>query len=861
MASQIKDCEKIVGLLQRIRGPIAYACQDSFSRLSTVKNLGSFVTQQIQGSLFEGSPQDSLGQELQALITLFVDYDSQPFPECKDRLRKACTIMKRLDQEARNTLELTIKDSNPIKQQQKVKSNGPLKFKEKPDSTLPVVVLDAGGRGSSRVKNGSIPWEMDIQYVEGVGAKRADCFRRLGLKTLEDLLYFLPWRYEDRGNLKKIDQMVLGEEFTLSVQILSTRLHLTLRKRLQIFEIMARDETGWLVVKWFNQPYLKKILKKGQWLMLSGKVKANPYDGRLVMENPQFEVISQDLERIESTEELIHTGRIVPIYHETRGLTSRVIRSLMKTLLDTWSECISEMLPQPILDRYKLPRLDQSLQQVHFPDRTQHPATLNQGRSEFHRRLVFDDFFLLQLGLAYKRREVIEEKRGIAFSTEGARLDHFLSQLPFSLTAAQKRVIVEIKQDMARPRPMNRLVQGDVGCGKTLIALVAFIIAIENGYQGVFMAPTEILAEQHYLTVKRWVSNLGLKTVLVTSGLSRKEREVVERQIQSGEANLAVGTHALIQEGVRFKQLGLVIIDEQHKFGVLQRGELVKKGDHPDVLIMTATPIPRTLALTAYGDMDVSVIDELPPGRSPVETVLLEESERERGYDLVVKELSAGRQAYVVYPLVEESQKTDLKAAIQMERSLREEVFQGWRVGLLHGQMKTEEKEKVMFLFKDRQVDLLVATSVIEVGIDVPNATVVWIEHAERFGLAQLHQLRGRVGRGSQRSICLLMAGTRLTREARHRLEVMVQSQDGFTIAEEDLILRGPGEFFGTRQAGLPELKVANLIRDAGVLELARSEAFRLLEQDPLLLQPEHQGLRHALHRRWKDKLELMTIS
>jgi ATP-dependent DNA helicase RecG len=505
--------------------------------------------------------------------------------------------------------------------------------------------------------------------------------------------------------------------------------------------------------------------------------------------------------------------------------------------------------------------LDQALQQVHFPDRTQHPETLNRGISEFHRRLVFDDFFLLQLGLAYKRREVIEEKKGIAFSTEGARLDRFLSQLPFSLTAAQKRVIEEIKQDMARPRPMNRLVQGDVGCGKTLVALVALVITIENGYQGVFMAPTEILAEQHYLTVKRWVSNLGLKVVLVTSGLNKKKRQLVERQLQTGEVHLAVGTHALIQEGVRFKRLGLVIIDEQHKFGVLQRGELVKKGNHPDVLIMTATPIPRTLALTAYGDMDVSIIDKLPPGRSPIETVLLEEPERKKGYDIVVKELSEGRQAYVVYPLVEESQKTDLKAAIQMERYLREKVFQGWRVGLLHGQMKTEEKERVMFLFKDHQIDLLVATSVIEVGIDVPNATVMWIEHAERFGLAQLHQLRGRVGRSSHRSICLLMAGARLAGEARRRLEVMVQYQDGFMIAERDLILRGPGEFFGTRQAGLPELKVANLIRDARVLELARGEAFRLLEQDPLLLQPEHEQLRQALHRRWKDKLELMTVS
>jgi ATP-dependent DNA helicase RecG len=719
-----------------------------------------------------------------------------------------------------------------------------------------------GGRPLPK-KLDPIPWEIDIQYVKGVGAKRADCLKKLGVRTLEDLLYCVPWRYEDRGNLKKISHVVPGEELTLCVQVHSTRVQVTPRKKFQIFELMAMDETGGLVVKWFNQPYLKNVLKKSQHLMLSGRVKVNSYDGRLEMENPQFEVISQDPHgppQMESPEELIHTGRTVPIYHETRGLTSRVIRSLMKTILDAWSESIPEMLPPAILNRYKLPGLGEALQQIHFPDQTHDCQVLNRGMTEFHRRLIFDDFFLLQLGLVYKRREVSEDKTGIAFSVQGTGLDRFLRQLPFSLTSAQKRVIEEIKQDMTRSRPMNRLVQGDVGCGKTLVALVAFMIAIENGYQGAFMAPTEILAEQHYLTVRHWFSNLGLNVVLVTSGLSRKERQAVEQQIQKGEAHLAVGTHALIQEGVKFERLGMVVIDEQHKFGVLQRGELVKKGYHPDVLIMTATPIPRTLALTAYGDMDVSIIDELPPGRSPVETVLLHESKRSKAYEIVSKELTAGRQAYVVYPLVEESEKTDLKAAIQMERYLKEAVFPGWRVGLLHGQMKPADKEKVMLQFKDRQIDLLVATSVIEVGIDVPNATVMLIEHAERFGLAQLHQLRGRVGRGLHRSICLLMAGARLTEEAKSRLGVMVQYQDGFVIAERDLAIRGPGEFFGTRQTGLPELRVANLIRDAKVLEQARHEAFQLLQQDPVLRNPEHEKLRQALYRRWKGRLDLLTI-
>ncbi len=844
MGRSMNNREKVMRLLQQIRGPITYACQDSFSRLSAVKNLGSYVTHQIQTGLVEEAT-PPWGYGLQTLQDLFEDFDRQPLNERKRRLRMACAMIEQIDKAIQET-------PNTVSGQKDMGSNDPLPA---PSS-----------RKFLRQKPNPIPWDMEIQYVKGVGAKRANCFKKLGVRTFEDLLYFVPWRYEDRGNLKKISQVVPGEELTLCVQVHSTRVQVTPRKRLQIFELMAMDETGGLVAKWFNQPYLKNVLKKGYYLMLSGRVKVNTYGGRLEMENPQFEVISQDLQgsfssEMESSQELVHTGRIVPIYHETHGLTSRVIRSLTKAILDTWSESIPELLPQWLLDRQKLAGLGESLQQIHFPDKAQECQKLNRGMTEFHRRLIFDDFFLLQIGLAYKRRKVSADQMGISFSVHGAQMDCFLRQLPFSLTAAQKRVIEEIKQDMVRPRPMNRLVQGDVGCGKTLVALAALMITIENGYQGAFMAPTEILAEQHYLTVRRWFSNFGLNVVLVTSGLSRKERQDVEQQVQTGAAHLAVGTHALIQEGVKFKRLGMVVIDEQHKFGVLQRGELVKKGYHPDVLIMTATPIPRTLALTAYGDMDVSIIDELPPGRNPVETILIDESKRSRAYEIVSKELAAGRQAYVVYPLVEESEKTDLKAAIQMEKHLKETVFPGWRVGLLHGQMKPEDKEKVMLRFKDRQIDLLVATSVIEVGIDVPNATVMLIEHAERFGLAQLHQLRGRVGRGSHRSICLLMARARLTQDARSRLEVMVQYQDGFIIAEKDLALRGPGEFFGTRQSGLPELKVANLIRDAKVLEQARREAFMLLEQDPLLRHPEHERLRQAFYRRWKDKLELLTIS
>lgn len=821
---------RVVELLRRIRGPMNYSYEDSFSRLSSVKNLGAYVARQLkvflnpnaspphQGSLSEDLP-NSVVQDIRTLFALFKDYDQQPTQTRQDRLRQAFALMEHLNRQVQ-------------------------------PHPKPINRLDPPH------------WAMDVQYMKGVGGKRAEAFGRLGVKTFEDLLYFVPWRYEDRGNLKKIAEIAPGEEYTLCVQIHSTRIHTTPKKRLQIFEAVMRDETGWLAVKWFNQPYLKNVLKQGRWLMLSGKARISPYDGYLGMENPQFELLDQTPhDPALSGEELIHTGRIVPIYHETRGLSSRVIRTLMKAVLDTWAECIPDTLPEDLRTRQQLPALGETLRQVHFPDRTGSLEAFNRGVTPYHRRLAFDDFFLLQLGLALKRRERVEEARGIPFITEGPLLDRFLNQLPFGLTTAQQRVIEEIKQDMARPRPMNRLIQGDVGCGKTLVAVVALIIAIENGYQGALMAPTEILAEQHYLMMKRWFSDLGLKVVLLTSGQGRQKRMETENRLQEGEVHLAVGTHALIQEGVRFKRLGMVIVDEQHKFGVLQRRDLVQKGPHPDVLIMTATPIPRTLALSVYGDLDVSVIDELPPGRTPVETLLLDESRRARGYEILDRELRAGRQVYVVYPLVEESEKSDLKAAVQMARHLQEDIFPDWCVGLLHGQMKTEEKETVMSRFKDRQIHILVATSVIEVGIDVPNATLMLIEHAERFGLAQLHQLRGRVGRGSHQSFCILIAGKRLTQEARRRLEVMVKYRDGFAIAEQDLTLRGPGEFFGTRQSGLPELKVANLIRDVRILEAARQEAFGLMQRDPQLCRPEHDQLRKALVRRWKDRLDLAMIS
>jgi ATP-dependent DNA helicase RecG len=475
--------------------------------------------------------------------------------------------------------------------------------------------------------------------------------------------------------------------------------------------------------------------------------------------------------------------------------------------------------------------------------------------------LAFDELFLLQLGLGLKRREASEESRGTAFETDGPYLKRFLEGLPYRLTAAQSAVLEEIKRDMARPHPMNRLLQGDVGCGKTVVALAAMVIAADNGYQAVLMVPTEILAEQHYLSLKQWFAPFKRPCLLLTGGQSKRETAKALRIAASDEPAFVVGTHALIQGEVRFGRLGLVVVDEQHKFGVMQRALLQKKGYHPDVLIMTATPIPRTLALTVHGDLDLSVIDELPQGRAPIETRLCYESKRSQAYALVAEQVAEGRQAYVVYPIVEESEKTDLKAATQMADQLQREVFPSMTVGLLHGRMPMDEKERVMEAFKNGRIQILVATTVIEVGIDVPNATVMIIEHAERFGLSQLHQLRGRVGRGRHRSYCILLAAAPVSEEGQRRLNTMVRSHDGFVIAEEDLAIRGPGEFFGTRQSGLPELRVANILRDAKLLEAAREEAWNLLSSDPQLTRPEHAALKAALARKWKGKLELFTVS
>ena len=483
---------------------------------------------------------------------------------------------------------------------------------------------------------------------------------------------------------------------------------------------------------------------------------------------------------------------------------------------------------------------------------------LNRGMSAAHRRLSFEELFALELGLALKKRGVSVEKKGISFRPAGELEGQLRVRLPYRLTTAQERVISEMKGDMTSDRPMNRLVQGDVGCGKTIVALIASLMIVENGYQACIMAPTEILAEQHYKNITTMASLIGVRVRLLVGGMKKKEKDSVLEEIGSGAAQIVIGTHALIEQDVRFNRLGLAVIDEQHRFGVMQRSTLTAKGYEPDVLVMTATPIPRTLALTVYGDLDVSVIDEMPEGRIPVETKLYFENKRREAYQFIEEELKKGRQAYVVYPLVEESEKVDLKAASEMAVHLQKDIFPRWTVGLVHGRMKGEEKEAAMAQFKDGTVQILVSTTVIEVGVDVPNATVMVIEHPERFGLAQLHQLRGRVGRGEHRSSCILMGPRMFAEEAKQRLMAFVRTTDGFRIAEEDLKLRGPGEFFGTRQSGLPDLRVANIIRDADLLEKARTDAFALVQQDANL--SHYPRLRDLLKRKWQGRLGLLSV-
>jgi len=680
--------------------------------------------------------------------------------------------------------------------------------------------------------------------LSGVGPQRAKTLAKLGLDTIEDaLVQHLPLRHEDRSRIIPLGRVSVGEARTCAGTIAGISPPPRGRPRMPLV-VMIRDESGFLNCAWFNQPYLARVFKRGQRLIVHGKVQ--PYGrGPLQMFVKDYEVAE------DGPDEMLHTGRLVPVYPLTEGLTQRPLRRLMKRLVDGWADQIGDPLPERVRAGRALLSLPQAIRGAHFPETQEEQVAA-------HRRLIFDDFFLLEVGLAIRRHRE-GRRRGVAMNPPGALVRRLRASLPYTLTAAQERVWGVIRTDMAEPYPMSRLLQGDVGSGKTVVAALAILTAIEAGYQAALMAPTEILAEQHMITISQLLGPLGVRVVLLTGSIKGKARQEAAAAAESGEAGCAIGTHALVQGGVGFKRLGLAVIDEQHRFGVAHRAALRGKGESPDVLVMTATPIPRTLALTLYGDLDVSVLDQLPPGRRPVVTVARGESKRREIYDFLRKQVGEGRQVYVVCPLVEESEASDLRAAAEMAERLQREVFPDRRVGLIHGRLGFQDKERVMREFKNGAVQVLVSTTVIEVGIDVPNAAVMLIEHAERFGLSQLHQLRGRVGRGSWKSYCILLAGSS-SEDARRRIAAMTGTNDGFRIAEVDLELRGPGDFFGTRQSGLPDFRVADLLRDGAMLEEARREAFALVHADPQLAASEHRGLRGALLARWRGKLDLAGI-
>jgi len=698
----------------------------------------------------------------------------------------------------------------------------------------------------------------DVRMLKGVGPQRAELLAQRGIYTLEDLLNYLPFRYEDRIHFSKIKDLQPNATYTLRARVMSGQAVRGMYGRDAIYHLLVQDDTGSLPCKFFHGGYLEGRLKPGQQLILHGKVEIDKNrPARREMVNPQIEILNADADEIDSTE----MGRIVPIYEAVGTFGSRQIRRAVYSTLQNLDPNIPDVLPAELRKRLAFPGRRRALIETHFPPPMESLEALNTFHSPAQQRLIFEEFFLYQLSLALGRKTARKEN-AIAFRVREDAIREALKKiLPFKPTAAQKRVLAEIAADLEKPVPMNRLLQGDVGSGKTIVALQAAVIAIENACQAALMAPTEILAVQHYLSAKRILTPDGYHVELLISGLKPAEKAAAKERIRSAEAQLVVGTHALIEEDVEFRKLGFAAIDEQHRFGVLQRKRLMDKavrhGHAPHVLVLTATPIPRTLSLTLYGDLDVSVIDELPPGRTPIETRMTGESHLKSVWEFLRREVEAGHQAYVIYPVIEES-KLELKAAIEEYERLSTLIFPKLKVGLLHGRLSSEEKDDVMQRFRRNDLQILVATTVVEVGVDVPNATVMVIEHAERFGLAQLHQLRGRIGRGAHKSHCILVSPARLTDEGRARLETMVRTNNGFEIAETDLQLRGPGEFFGTRQSGELGFHVANPLRDRSMLELARKEAFALTG-DPAQKETLQATLR-MLPAEWQRRYHLARI-
>jgi len=749
--------------------------------------------------------------------------------------------------------------------------------------------------------------DSDVKFVRGVGPQVSEMLKAKSIETAEDLLYHLPFRYEDRQNPRSMDELKPGETASVIAEVRGAMLMRT--RKMPLYELTVGQGRYALKCLWFNARYLDGKFHAGQTIALYGKLEPSRSSSNLKMIQPQFEILPDASDDAETR--LLEVGRITPVYESLGGsrLASRWQRKVIFNLIEAVRGNVPESLPSPILSKLDLPDREIALREVHFPPEGTSLTQLQSWATPAHRRLIFEELFYLELGLELKRRRM-RERQGIAFAADEKVRGAIREVLPFHPTAAQKRTLGEIVGDMRMPNPMRRLLQGDVGSGKTIVALQAMLVAIENGYQAALMAPTEILATQHYLAARKLLerSSRKYKIVLLTGSFDEDRKRTNRGMINRGEAQLVIGTHALIEEKVEFDNLGLVVVDEQHRFGVLQRFKLMKKPNQPepDVLVMTATPIPRTLALSLYGDLDVSILDELPPGRTPIATRRVPDERSAEVWEFVRKQVKLGRQAYVVYPVIEGNSddqpeldfshdeekasvqapvaqakkktrkgktpdlfsgavkeanpaaKSGLKSAVAMHEKLRTGPLAGLKVGLLHGRLNADDKEVIMRRFQRGEINVLVATTVIEVGVDVPNASVMVVEHAERFGLAQLHQLRGRVGRGAAKSYCVLITGERVSEEAEERLNAMVRTQDGFELAELDLSMRGPGEIFGTRQAGLPEFRVANLVRDKALLELAKREAEYFLNHPEAFSEGERARVRTRLKEAWQRRYGLV---
>lgn len=684
---------------------------------------------------------------------------------------------------------------------------------------------------------------ISIQYIKGVGPAKKKLFERLGIETVEDLLYFFPTRYEDRRNLTPIAQTQIGQWQTITGKVLSKASRKSWHTRKHVLEVILDDASGRMSCTWFNQPYLDNYFYPGKKIICYGKVEM--YKNKIQMISPEYEIIAEG-------EEALSLQCIVPIYPLTRGMTQRFLRKVIHACLEKYTEQLNDQLPIPLRNKYRLANIKRCISNIHFPEDLA-------DQEEALKRISFEEFFFFQISIILRRLS-IKQKKGIAHTITDTQTIQFTEAFAFPLTNAQKKVIQEIRKDMQKNIPMLRLLQGDVGSGKTLVALFGCVIAVKNGYQACIMAPTTILAQQHYENIKKIIENgkLGdINIALLVNNLKKSEKNTLQEQIKTGTIDLVIGTHALISDDIQFKNLSFVVVDEQHKFGVRQRALLSRKGENPDVLIMTATPIPRTLYITLYGDLDVSIIDELPPGRGKVKTLHYSSNQDKMAYDVVRKKAKEGRQAYIVYPIIEESEKLDLKAAQAMFTHFQKTEFKHLRIALIHGQMKNKDSVEIMKQFKSGNIDVLIATTVLEVGVDVANASVMVIEHAERFGLAQLHQLRGRIGRGKEDGLCLLISDPK-TEEGQARLKAICSTTNGFKIAQHDLEIRGPGHFFGRHQHGLNELKIANPATQFDILELARKEAISLIKEDPRLSKKTNCHVKTTIKKRYPTYLSLV---